>query len=140
MTGLSLEALRDLLDEVYPQSSATIEAVGEGHARVRQAIGREHLRPGDTVSGPVLMAVADWAAYAAILGEIGRVPLAVTTNLNISFMRKPAAGRAIVGEATLLKLGRRLAVAEVRIFSEGEDALVAHAQVTYSIPPPGGSA
>lgn len=135
MTGLSLEALRELLAEVYPQSSAGIEAVGDGRARVRQPIGPEHLRPGDTVAGPVLMAVADWAAYAAILGEIGRVPLAVTTNLNISFLRKPAPERAIVGEATLLKLGRRLAVAEVRIYSEGESAPVAHAQVTYSIPP-----
>lgn len=135
MAGLSLKELRALLAEVYPQSSAEIEAVGGAHARVRQAIGREHLRPGDTVAGPVLMAVADWAAYAAILGEIGRVPLAVTTNLNISFLRRPAPGRAIVGEATLLKLGKRLAVAEVRIHSEGEDAPVAHAQVTYSIPP-----
>lgn len=135
MSALSLEQLRDLLAEVYPQSTAEIEAVGDGHARVRQAIGREHLRPGDTVSGPVLMAAADWAAYAAILGEIGRVPLAVTTSLNISFLRRPAPDRSIVAEATLLKLGKRLAVAEVHIFTEGEEAPVAHAQVTYSIPP-----
>jgi uncharacterized protein (TIGR00369 family) len=131
---MNADELRKFFAEEFPQAEVTIEAVGDRHARVRQEIATDHLRPGGTVSGPVLMGVADTATYAAILGEIGRVPLAVTTSLNINFVRKPLPARAIVGEASLLKLGKRLAVAEVRIFSDGESELVAHATVTYSIP------
>ncbi|MCA8966150.1 MAG: PaaI family thioesterase, partial [Planctomycetes bacterium] len=92
-------------------------------------------RPGGTVAGPVMMALADWAAYAAILAEIGIVPLAVTTSFNINFLRRPTPHAAVLAEARLLKLGRRLAVAEVDVRSEGEAAVVAHATATYSIPP-----
>ncbi|MDQ2696619.1 MAG: PaaI family thioesterase [Pseudomonadota bacterium] len=134
---LSADAVQKFFTEMFPQSTAAIQQAGEGRARVRQIIDHQHLRPGGTVSGPVMMAVADWAAYAAILAEIGIVPLAVTTSLNINFLRRPSPQRAIIGEARLLKLGRRLAVAEVNIFSEGESALVAHATLTYSIPPRG---
>src|SRR5690606_19121575 len=94
----------------------------------------EDLRPGGTVSGPVLMAVADVALYVAILGEIGIVPLAVTTSLNINFLRKPAADRDIIGVCTLLKVGRSLAVGEVSIYSAGDPDPVAHAVGTYAIP------
>jgi uncharacterized protein (TIGR00369 family) len=108
---------------------------------VRQSVGHEQLRPGGTVSGPVMMAVADSASYAAILSRIGLVPLAVTTSLNINFLRKPSAEAAIVGDASILKLGKRLVVCEVRIYSEGNPEPVAHATATYAIPPstPGAS-
>jgi len=104
-------------------------------ARVRLAVSVDELRPGGTVSGPAMMAVADAAAYVAILAEIGLVPLAVTTSLHINFLKRPVAKRAIVGEATLVKLGKRLAVSDVRLSSEGDKTLVAQASITYSIPP-----
>jgi len=135
MTEATVESLQQLLREQFPQSDAVLEKLGPRWARVRIPVGPQHLRPGGTVSGPTMMALADTATYLAILGEIGPVVLAVTTNLNINFMRKPAANRDVIGEAQLLKLGRRLAVAEVRIYSEGESELVAHATCTYSIPP-----
>jgi len=118
----------------FPQTKCTVEAVGNRAATVRHAVGPQELRPGGTVSGPVLMAVADVALYVAILGEIGIVPLAVTTNLSINFMRKPAADRAIVGVCKLMKVGKTLAVGEVSLYSEGGDEPVAHVVGTYAIP------
>ncbi len=111
-----------------------IETIGGKAARARFRVGKKHLRPGDTVSGPTLMALADVAMYAALLGEIGLVPLAVTTSLNINFLRKPAQ-QDVIGEAKLLKVGRRLAVGEVTLFSDGDAEPVAHVTCTYSIPP-----
>ncbi|WP_299757507.1 PaaI family thioesterase [uncultured Pontibacter sp.] len=102
---------------------------------MRHTIGAEELRPGGTVSGPVMMAVVDVALYVAILGEIGLEALSVTTSLNLNFLRKPSATRDIIGVCKLLKLGKRLAVREVSIYSEGEPEPVAHAVGTYSIPP-----
>ena len=118
----------------FPQNTCTVEAVGDGSATVRKAIGVADLRPGGTVSGPVLMAVADVALYVAILGSIGIVPLTVTTQLSINFMRKPASDRDIVGVCKLLKLGKTLAVGEVSLYSEGLPDVVAHAVGTYAIP------
>jgi uncharacterized protein (TIGR00369 family) len=92
-----------------------------------------HLRPGGTISGPAMMALADLALYAAILAQIGPVGLAVTTNLSFNFLRKPAQ-RALIAECRLLKLGKRLAVGEVAMMSEGDAAVVCHATGTYSIP------
>ncbi len=131
---MTTEDMRNFFATEFPQSGVTIEEVREGAARVRQTVGTRHLRPGGTVSGPVLMALADSAMYAALLGEIGPVALAVTTNLNINFMRKPGPGQDVIGEARLLKLGKRLAVGEVTIWSEGTEDPVAHATLTYSIP------
>ena len=111
-----------------------IEKLGGKAARARIRVGKQHLRPGDTVSGPTLMALADVAMYAALLGEIGLVPLAVTTSLNINFLRKPAQ-KDVIGEARLLKVGKRLAVGEVTLFSDGDPEPVAHGTCTYSIPP-----
>lgn len=122
------------IKQEFPQTKCTIEAVGGMSATVRHAIGIDELRPGGTVSGPVLMTVADVALYIAILGEIGIVPLAVTTNLSINFLRKPSADKAIIGVCKLIKLGRTLAVGEVSLYSEGSDELVAHVVGTYSIP------
>jgi len=132
---MSLEALREFFAREFPQSTVTIESAGDGRALVRQTIRHEHLRPGNTVSGPVMMATADSAMYAALLAEIGPVALAVTTNLTINFLRKPPPGRDITGECRLLKLGQRLAVGEVLIRSDGREDPVAHATLTYSIPP-----
>lgn len=118
----------------FPQTKCTVEAVGGMAATIKHEVGVQELRPGGTVSGPVLMAVADVALYVAILGEIGIVPLTVTTNLSINFMRKPAADRAIVGVCKLMKLGRTLAVGEVSLYSEGIPEPVAHVVGTYAIP------
>lgn len=122
------------IKQEFPQTKCTIEAVGGMSATVRHAIGVDELRPGGTVSGPVLMTVADVALYIAILGEIGIVPLTVTTNLSINFLRKPSADKAIIGVCKLIKLGKTLAVGEVSLYSEGSDELVAHVVGTYSIP------
>jgi len=136
---LTAEELERLLAQEFPEafhdgSGLSILDVWNGGARVRQGPRRNATRPGGTVSGPVLMGLADVCIYVAILASIGWVPLAVTTNLNINFLKKPAPG-ALIAEARLLKLGRRLAVGEVGIRAEGEDDLVAHATSTYSIPP-----
>ncbi len=119
----------------FPQNNSIIEATGDRGATVRHRIGVNELRPGGTVSGPVMMAVADVALYAAILGEIGIVPLAVTTSLNINFLRKPSADRDIVGVCKLIKVGRSLVTGDVYLYSEGDERPVAHAVGTYSIPP-----
>jgi uncharacterized protein (TIGR00369 family) len=111
-----------------------IESVGGRSAHARFKVAKKHLRPGDTVSGPTLMALADVAMYVALLGEIGLVPLAVTTSLNINFLRKPAQ-KDVYGDAKLLKIGKRLAVGEVTLYSEGKTEPVAHVTCTYSIPP-----
>ena len=125
------------LQEVFPQAdfgeTFLVEQVSEKGARIRLRFDDKHLRPGGTISGPTMFSLADVALYVAVLGRIGRVALAVTTNLNINFLRKPPAAD-LVGEARLLKLGKRLAVGEVSIVSAAEDELVAHAVGTYSIP------
>jgi acyl-coenzyme A thioesterase PaaI-like protein len=121
--------------EQFPQSRCTVQEVGKLTATVRHAIDDGDLRPGGTVRGGIMMEVADVALYIAILGEIGIVPLTVTTSLNINFLRKPAASRAVIGMCRLLKVGRALVIGEVALYSEGSDEMVAHAVGTYSIPP-----
>ena len=103
--------------------------------RTRLNVGERHLRPGGTVSGPSIFSLADVSVYLGILAMIGPEALAVTTNCSIDFMRKPASATDLIAECRLLKLGRVLAVGEVLIFSEGSDAPVARASLTYSIPP-----
>jgi uncharacterized protein (TIGR00369 family) len=114
-------------------------ALGHGKATLRLAGRAEFLRPGGTVSGPVLMGLADVALYAALLGAIGPVSLALTSNLTINFLRKPGPG-AIRAEARILKLGRRLAVGEVQLFSGEEPEMAAHVVSSYAIPEAGSSA
>jgi uncharacterized protein (TIGR00369 family) len=109
------------------------EAVSPGTALVRLHADDKHLRPGGTVSGPTLFMLSDLAAYAVILAHIGRVALAVTTNLNINFLKKPQPG-PLDATAMILKLGKRLVVTDISIRDSGGD-LVAHATATYSIPP-----
>lgn len=126
--------VRDFLEEHFPQGTGHVEDTGPMTARLRLPIGDQHLRPGGTVSGPTMMALADTALYVAILASLGPVALAVTTNLNINFLRRPPV-RDLVAEARLLKLGKRLAVGEVSLFSDGQPEPVAHVTSTYSIPP-----
>lgn len=112
-----------------------VERVGPEGLVLRLRVAERHLRPGGTVSGPSIFALADVAMYLAILARIGPVALAVTTNCSIDFMRKPAAGRDLVAEARVLKLGRSLAVGDVMVFSDAQAEPVARASLTYSIPP-----
>jgi uncharacterized protein (TIGR00369 family) len=139
--ALSAEELERRLAAEFPEafnakSGLAILDVWHGGARVRQDFVATSTRPGGTISGPTIMALADVAAYVAILASIGWVPLAVTTSLNINFLRKPKPG-ALIAECRLIKLGKRLAVGDVGIRAEGEEDLVAHATSTYSIPPSG---
>jgi uncharacterized protein (TIGR00369 family) len=138
--ALQLGELENFLRTEFPQvfnsaSGLSIEEVRYGSARVRQAYRQSFIRPGGTIMGPIMMALADFAMYMAVLASIGPVPLAVTTNLNINFLRKPGAAD-LLAEAKLMKLGKRLAVGEVRIRSVDAAELVAHATSTYSIPRP----
>jgi uncharacterized protein (TIGR00369 family) len=130
-------ALQSFLADAFPQVAAdfTVEEVRPLEVRVRLHVGEKNLRPGGTVSGPAMFSLADVSVYLAILAMIGPEALTVTTNCSIDFMRKPAAGRDLIAEARLLKLGRVLAVGDVLIRSEGLDAPVARATLTYSIPP-----
>ena len=132
---VSKEDISAFLATEFPQSTCVVQAVGNRGATVMQPVGEAQLRPGGTVSGPVMMGLADVAVYVAILGEIGIVPLAVTTSLSINFLRKPVADRHVVAVCKLLKLGKTLAVGDVSIYSEGSVDLVAHAVATYAIPP-----
>lgn len=139
MARITREEVREICEKELPwavQLGLEVEELGEGWCRVRLPYHDLHLRPGGTISGPAMMTVADFAMYVAVLAAIGRVELAVTINLNINFLRRPKPGD-ILAEARLLKLGKRLAVGDVTIRSEGEGAEhpVAHATCTYSIPP-----
>ncbi len=132
---MGVAELKTLMAEAFPQSRhiGEIEAVGVRSARLRHRVDESDLRPGDTLSGPVMMALADFAFYIALLASIGPKTLAVTASFNINFLRKP--NRAdLIAEAHILRLGRQLAVGEVRIFSDGLARPVANAMVTYAIP------
>ncbi|NRA88200.1 MAG: PaaI family thioesterase [Rhizobiales bacterium] len=137
MSKISVSEMQNFFDREFPQSGTMgeITHLGTNFAQMKLIVDNTHLRPGGTVSGPAMMALADVTLYAAILNEIGLVALAVTTNLNINFLRKPQANCPIIAKATLIKLGRSLAVGEVAIYSEGSEDMVAHATLTYSIPP-----
>jgi len=136
MPELSLEQLNAFLAEHFPQGDqyGALEQVGPGAATMRLSVSDQHLRPGGTVSGPVMMGLADVAVYAALLTKIGAVPLAVTSNLNISFLRKPQANADLTAEARMLKVGRMLGVGEVYLYSGDGREPVAHATITYAIP------
>jgi uncharacterized protein (TIGR00369 family) len=112
-----------------------VDRADEAGVDLRLRVEARHLRPGATVSGPTIFGLADVAVYLAILSRIGPKALTVTTSASIDFLRKPAAGRDIIGSARILKLGRVLAVGDVLIYSEGVADPVARASMTYSIPP-----
>jgi uncharacterized protein (TIGR00369 family) len=117
-----------------PHQDYHVTAIGPGTATVRLNATQRHLRPGETISGPALFALADYGGYACALSHLGRRALAVTTNLNINFMRKAGPG-AIDGDARILKLGKRLMVFEISIVALGNTEPIAHATGTYAIPP-----
>lgn len=131
--------LNAFLKEHFPQ----IESVGIVHEVTDNEVifalqpNESHLRPGNTISGPTMMALADVTAYGTILNRVGPEALAVTTNLNINFLRKPEAGIQMLARGSLLKLGKRLAICEISIVQnkKDEEILVAHCTCTYSIPP-----
>jgi uncharacterized protein (TIGR00369 family) len=134
MTAAEVEAfLRVELPHMF-NDDLTIEHADGSRCRVRQRFRESMLRPGGTISGPTLMALADFAMFVVLLSAIGPVGLAVTTNLNINFLRKGAPGKDVLAEAKLLKLGRRLAVGEVNLLSGTSPDPIAHVTTTYSIP------
>lgn len=136
-TTMTVEDLHRFMVREFPQvaDDLIIEDLGAHRIRTRLRVGERHLRPGGTVSGPAIFALADVTVYLAILAMIGPKALAVTTSCSLDFMRKPAAGTDLIAECRLLKLGRVLAVGDVLIRSEGGEAPVARASMTYSIPP-----
>ena len=132
---MNADELNTYLAEVFPDGRvSTVEYADGKTTRTRSVYDKRQLRPGGTISGPTMMALADTAVYALVLSAIGKVPLAVTTNLSINFLRKPLPAD-LIAEARMLKLGKALAVGDVIIRSDGSDDVVAHAVVTYSIPP-----
>lgn len=137
---MDVQSLQRFLVEVFPQVHSDFEVLEAttGGVRVRLLVSDAHLRPGGTVSGPSMFALADVGMYLAILSRIGPEALTVTTNCSIDFMRKPAAGKGLTCDVRLLKLGQVLAVGDCLIYSEGEDRPVARASLTYSIPPNSG--
>ncbi len=134
MTVLNAEQLQGILSSSFAGADvARIEEVDGDTVLLCQEVNDRHGRPGGTLSGPTMMMLADTAAWMAILAQIGPVLLAVTTSLHIDFLRKPDL-TDLMARATILKLGRKLAVVDVALFSRGHSELVAKAQVTYSIP------
>jgi len=137
---MTVDELQRFLEDAFPELPPTyvVEEVSDRGARLRLPVTGSHRRPGGTVSGPALMALADCTAWLAIVGQIGPVALSVTTSLHIDFLRRPELVD-VVADGELLKLGRRLAVVEVAMRSVGAPDVVAKAQVTYSIPPDRGT-
>lgn len=137
--ALNRDEMAVYLDEVFPEihhggRTMEVEAVEYGACRVRMAYHPRHVRPGGTLSGPSMMTLADFALYVAVLSIVGKIELAVTTNLSINFLQKPEKAD-LIAECRLLKAGKRLCVGEVSIFSDGGDEPVAHVTGTYSVPP-----
>ncbi|KAF0674724.1 PaaI family thioesterase [Profundibacterium mesophilum] len=134
---MGADALKDFLHREFPQvaDDFRIEHVDTDSLVVRLAVSERHLRPGNTVSGPSMFALADVAIYLAILARLGPVALAVTTNCSIDFLRKPLAATDLLAEARILKFGRTLVVGDVILRSDGDAAPVARAGLTYALPP-----
>ena len=134
---MSVADLKAFMTAEFPQVAQdfTVDAASPMHLTLRLTVTDRHLRPGGTVSGPAIFALADVGVYLAVLSMIGPQALAVTTNCSLDFMRKPRAGADLIARVRLLKLGRVLAVGDALIYSDGSDAPVARASMTYSIPP-----
>lgn len=134
---ISVAEFRALMADEMPWAAEvgmTVEAIGAGSAKMRLPFDQKMLRPGGTMSGPTMMALADATMYAVVLSAIGIVKLAVTTSFNVNFLYRPSPAD-LIAEGRLLKLGKRLAVIEVTLHSDGHSEPVAHATGTYSIPP-----
>lgn len=136
MHKMTVAAFRALVERDLPLArwlGFSAEAIGEGKATIRLPFREDFVRPGGTIAGPAMMALADCAMYAAVLGMRGDAIMAVTSNLSIHFLRAPKPVD-MVAEAALLRMGRRLAVVEVRLYSEGDGTPVAHIAGTYALP------
>ena len=137
MTHITIQQIELLTLESLPFAvdyGFRVDSVSSGSSTVRAPYQESFLRPGGTISGPVIMGLADYALFVAILTKIGLVELAVTTNLNINFLRRPDPGD-LLAVANVIKIGKRLAVAQVEVYLDGEESMIAHATSTYSIPP-----
>jgi uncharacterized protein (TIGR00369 family) len=134
---MTIAEMEQFLRDDFPQVRGDfgVDSVGENKITMRLFVAQKHLRPGGTVSGPAIFALADVSVYMAVMAMIGPEALAVTTNCSIDFMRKPVAGVDLISNCRLLKLGRVLAVGEMLLYSDGMEAPVARASMTYSIPP-----
>ena len=133
---MDAEALNDFLRRAFPEAGDGLPRVVEaepGRALLVQATASRNLRPGGLISGPTQMSMADSGAYAVLLAHIGEVAMAVTTSLTIHFLR-PCKPGDLYAEATLLRLGRRIATVDVLLWTEGRDRAAAKATVAYAIP------
>jgi acyl-coenzyme A thioesterase PaaI-like protein len=137
--ALDADGLDDFLRRTFPQvkDDFSVDHVAPMEITVRLLVADRHLRPGGTVSGPSMFGLADVATYLMVISMIGPVALAVTTSSSFDFMRKPDGGVDMIAKGRLLKLGKLLAVGDVLLYSEGQDAPVARATMTYAIPPAG---
>lgn len=131
-----LNTVANFLRDEFPQFGGSVVEISAGTAKIRYEVTEKDLRPGGTVSGPAMMSVADAAIYAAILGTVGVIPLAVTTSLSMNFLRRPQSDTALLATCELVKTGKRLVVGEVRLYSEGSDDIIAMGSGTYALPPP----
>lgn len=140
--AMTKEELSEYMSVVFPQvkEEFEIDALSEDTVTMRLLTADRHLRPGGTVSGPAMFALADVCVYAMVLARLGKKALAVTTSCSMDFMRKPNGAAQVIAECRLLKLGKTLAVGDILMFSEGMDKPVARATMTYSIPPDGSAA
>ncbi len=142
MLAMDKDALNAFLDKVFPQvkDDFWVEHAAPYEVTLRLRVGPQHLRPGGTISGPAMFGLADVTVYLMTLALIGPKALAVTTNSSLDFLRKPEAGRDLLAEGRLLKLGKSLSIGDVLLYSEGKDEPVARASMTYAIPPAGSAA
>ncbi|MGH1351865.1 MAG: PaaI family thioesterase [Methyloligellaceae bacterium] len=138
MSRVSIEQMNKILHNGLPNSAKVgmiVETIGDGTCTMRLPVDETMVRPGGTLSGPSMMGLADAAMWVCVMSKIGDVQLAVTTNFNINFLRKPKM-QDIIAEGKSIKTGKQLAVIEVTLFTAGEEhEPVAHATGTYSIPP-----
>ena len=136
MSQITIEEFNQILKEELPwaeDNDMILENISNGEAVMRLPYHHRSTRPGGSISGPHMMMLADACMYAVVLSMIGKVTLAVTTNFNINFLRKPTESD-LIAEGKIIKIGKRLAIMEVSILTSGENKLVAHATGTYSIP------
>jgi len=135
--AITQRELEEITEQGVPMMrdfGVVVDALGVGFARLRLPYTGSLVRPGGTVAGPALFALADYALFAAVLTLIGRVELTVTTSMTINFLRRPGP-RDVLAEARVLKCGKRLAYGEIILYSDGDSEPVAHVTGTYSIPP-----
>ena len=131
---ISTQDLQHFMAREFPGFKSRIDRVAPNYCKLMRLVDPSDLRPGGTVSGPTMMELADTALYVAVLATVGLIPLAVTSNLHVHFLRKPEAGVNLVGICRLHKVGKTQAVGSVEIFSEGSESMVCHASGTYVIP------